>query len=408
MVDPILIGQNGKPSDTSRIAWRMLAALAVAEFLGMTLWFSATAVTPVLVEEFRMSPGSAAWLTMAVQAGFVVGTLGSAAANLADILNGRVLLFLGALAGALANASVLLVSTPESVIALRFLTGMALACVYPPGMKLAAGWFRDQRGFALGILIGALTLGKAFPHLLTALYGRAWREPMLLASGLAVAGGVLVLAVVRDGPFVAATARFDPHAIRRIMQSRGARLATFGYLGHMWELYAMWTWIAVLATASFAASGLEGAAAAGSLVAFLAIGSGTAGCALAGWLADRLGRARVAIWAMWTSAACAALTGVVFGGSPIWFFVLAMVWGFAVVADSAQFSALVSEHSPADHVGTALTLQTCLGFLLTMVTIEALPRLADAVGWRWAALLLVPGPVAGVFAMRRLGAPGQN
>lgn len=386
----------------------MLAALAVAEFLGMTLWFSATAVTPLLVDELAMSSTYAAWLTMAVQAGFVIGTLGSAVANLSDVLNARVLLFLGALTGALANAGVLLASTPETVIGLRFLTGMSLACVYPPGMKLAAGWFRDRRGFALGILIGALTLGKAFPHLLTAMYGQSWREPMLLASGLAIAGGVLVLAVVRDGPFVVATARFDSRAISRILQRRGARLATLGYLGHMWELYAMWTWIAVMATASFAASGIEGAAAMGSLAAFLAIGSGTLGCVLAGWLADRLGRARVAIWAMWTSAACAALTAVVFGASPIWFFALAMIWGFAVVADSAQFSALVSEHSPAEYVGTALTLQTCLGFLLTMVTIEALPRLADAVGWRYASLLLIPGPILGILAMRGLRGTARN
>lgn len=164
----------------------------------------------------------------------------------------------------------------------------------------------------------------------------------------------------------------------------------------------MWTWIAVLATASFAASGMEQASSAGSLAAFLAIGSGTAGCAVAGWLADRLGRARVAIWALWTSATCAALTSVIFGVAPHWFFALAMIWGFAVVADSAQFSALISEHSPVDHVGTALTLQTCLGFLLTMVTIELLPRLAAAVGWRWASLLLVPGPLLGVLAMRGL------
>jgi len=383
----------------------MLGALAVAEFLGMTLWFSATAVTPVLVNEFRMSSSSAAWLTMAVQAGFVVGTLGSAVANLADVLNARVLLFLGALAGALSNAAVLLVSAPAAVIVLRFVTGASLACVYPPGMKIAAGWFRDRRGFALGIVIGALTLGKAFPHFLTALYGNEWREPMLVASGLAVAGGVLVLFVVRDGPYVAATSPFDPHAIRRILQSRGARLATFGYLGHMWELYAMWTWIAVLATASFVAAGVEHAGPEGSLAAFLAIGSGTAGCALAGWLADRVGKARVAIWAMWTSAACAALTPAVYGGPPALFFALAMIWGFAVVADSAQFSALVSEYSPPDHVGTALTLQTCLGFLLTIVTIELLPRLATAIGWRWASLLLVPGPVLGVIAMRGLRTP---
>ena len=378
----------------------MLAALAAAEFFGMTLWFSATAVTPVLVDEFQMSPRHAAWLTMAVQAGFVVGTLGSAITNLADVLNARVLLFLGALAGAATNAAVLLAPSGEAVIGLRFLTGVALACVYPPGMKLAAGWFRERRGFALGILIGALTLGKAFPHLLTAIYGTAWRAPMLLASALAIIGGVLVLAVVRDGPYVAATAPFDPHAIRRIFASRGARLATFGYLGHMWELYAMWTWIAVMATASFATAGLANAATSGSVVAFVAIASGTAGCILAGWLADRVGRAAVAMWAMAVSALCAALTVVVFGGSPAWFFVIATIWGFAVVADSAQFSALVSEYAPRDHVGTALTLQTCLGFLLTIVTIEGLPRVAEAVGWRWAGLLLVPGPLLGILAMR--------
>jgi MFS family permease len=269
-------------------------------------------------------------------------------------------------------------------------------------MKIAASWFRERRGFALGVLIGALTLGKAFPHLLSSIYGSAWREPMLVASGLAVVGGLLVLGVVRDGPYLAVTAPFDPHAIRRILRVPGARLATLGYLGHMWELYAMWTWIAVLSTASLVASGLDGAEAAGSLAAFLAIGSGTAGCVLAGWLADKLGRARIAIWAMWTSAVCAALVSAVFGGHPSWLFLLVMIWGFAVVADSAQFSAIVSEHAPSDHVGTALTLQTCLGFLLTTVTIELLPRVAGAVGWRYASWLLVPGPVLGVLAMRRL------
>jgi MFS family permease len=288
------------------------------------------------------------------------------------------------------------------VIALRFVTGAALALVYPPGMKIAAGWFRDRRGFALGLLIGALTLGKAFPHLLTAVFGDRWHEPMLLVSGLAALGGVLVLAVVRDGPHVVATAPFDPHAIRKILASRGARLATFGYLGHMWELYAMWTWIAVLAAASFTASGLPNPGAAGSIAAFLAIGSGAAGCAMAGYLADRLGKARVAMWAMLASAVCAALTSVAFGASPVWLYALVMVWGFAVVADSAQFSALVSEHAPREHIGTALTLQTCVGFLLTMVTIELMPRLAAVSSWRYASLLLVPGPLLGAWAMARL------
>jgi MFS family permease len=387
----------------------MLAVVSLAQFLGMTLWFSATAVTPLLVAHFGIADNHVPWLTMAVQAGFVAGTLVSALGNLADILNPRTLMFLGSIAGAIANAAVLVAPGTASVIALRFLTGMALALVYPPAMKIAAGWFKDRRGFALGLLIGALTLGKAFPHLLTAVFGGEWRAPMLLASGLAVIGGTLVVLIVRDGPYVAATAPFDPHAIRKILSSRGARLATFGYLGHMWELYAMWTWVAVFATASLAASGLSNASAAGSIAAFLAIGSGALGCAMAGYLADRVGKARVAMWAMLASATCAALTLVVYGGSPILLFALVMVWGFAVVADSAQFSALVSEHAPPDHIGTALTLQTCAGFLLTMVTIELLPRVAAATSWQVASWLLVPGPLLGAWAMRRLGSePGSD
>ncbi len=381
----------------------MLACIAFAELCGMTLWFSATAVAPFLIRDYGLPSHQAAWLTTAVQIGFVVGTLGSALLNLADAVNARTLMGVGCVTAALANVAPMFTSwSGGAVIAFRFATGIALAAVYPPGMKLAAGWFQERRGLALGILIGALTLGKAIPHLLTAIFGDVWGAIMLVSSSLSVLGGVVVLVLVRDGPYVTATAPFDPRAVWRIVESRGTRLATLGYLGHMWELYAMWTWMAVLAAASFAAAGVSGATAAGSLAAFLAIGSGTAGCVMAGWLADRLGRARVAIWAMWTSAACAGLTSLAFGGSPGWFYLLVMVWGFAVVADSAQFSALVSEHAPRDHVGTALTLQTCVGFLLTMVTIDLMPRVADAVGWRFAAWLLVPGPLLGAVAMRGL------
>ena len=383
----------------------MLAVISVAQFLGMTLWFSATAVTPLLIDEFDISQAHAPWLTMAVQAGFVAGTLLSALSNIADTLNSRTLMFVGSLVGGAANAAVLLAPGGGSVIALRFVTGASLAFIYPPAMKIAAGWFLDGRGLALGFLIGALTLGKAFPHLLASLFGTEWRAAMLLASVLAIVGGTLVLLIVRDGPHVTATTPFDPQAIRKILSSRGARLAILGYLGHMWELYAMWTWVVVFAWTSLTDSGVANVAAAGSMAAFLAIGSGAAGCVLAGYVADRLGKARVAMWAMIASAACAALTVVVYGGAPTLLYLLIMVWGFAVVADSAQFSALVSEHAPRHHVGTALTLQTCVGFLLTMVTIELLPRVADYTGWRWASLVLVPGPLFGAFAMWRLQVP---
>ena len=388
-----------------QIARRMLAATALGQFLGMTLWFSATAAAPAIAADLSLTPSATAWLTMAVQAGFVAGTLASALLNLADVLNARRLFAAGCVAGALANAAIAYASGPGQAIALRFATGAALACIYPPGMKIAAGWFAERRGTALGVLVGALTIGSAFPHLLA--WGARtvpWRVLLAVSSSLAVLGGAIVLAVVRDGPYVTASAPFDPRAALEAIRNRGVRLATLGYLGHMWELYAMWTWMPAFAAASIAAGG-GAPGRTGSLVAFVAIASGAAGCVLAGLWADAWGKARIAGLAMVVSAASAASAALVFGGSPALLFLLAVVWGFSVVADSAQFSALVSEFSPRTHVGTALTLQTCAGFLLTLVTLRGLPLVADAVGWRWAFWVLVPGPVLGAFAMRRLGRP---
>jgi MFS family permease len=382
---------------------RMLVVLAAAEFLGMTAWFSATAATPALIAEFGLGSSGASWLTMAVQAGFVAGTLVSALANLPDILNPRRLFAIGCAIAAAANALVTQASDGTTAILLRLLTGAALACVYPPGLKIAAGWFLDRRGLALGVIVGALTAGKAFPHLLQALIGEAgWRTPMLIASALTIVAGVLVVAIVRDGPHVAATSRFDPHAVTRLFTTAGARQATLGYLGHMWELYGMWTWVAAFATASLAAARAADPQRSGSLVAFVAIVSGTIGCVLAGWLGDRAGKARVAAAAMVVSAMCCLATPVVFGAPEAVLIAFVSIWGFTVVADSAQFSALVAQYSERDHVGTALTVQTCLGFLLTIVTIRLVPVLAEAVGWRWGFLLLAPGPAVGILALRPL------
>jgi len=381
----------------------MLALVALAEVLGMTMWFSATAVTGAIATEFRLDASEIAWLTMAVQAGFVAGTLGSALLSLPDLINARTLFAVGCAVGAMANAGVAQAASPAALIACRFVTGAALAWVYPPGMKIAAGWTERRRGTALGILVGALTIGSAFPHLLSALTSEIeWRGLLRLTSGLALAGAVIVRGVVRDGPFVAETARFNPRAAFRVFTVRGTRLATLGYLGHMWELYAMWTWIGPFAAASLSAAGSTNAATQGSLVAFVAVASGAPGCVLAGFWADRLGKARVAGAAMVASALCAAAAGLFFGAPIRWLALLAAVWGFAVVADSAQFSALVSEYSRRDEVGTAITVQTCAGFLLTMLTIRLVPSAAGWMGWPWVFLLLVPGPLAGAWAMRAL------
>jgi MFS family permease len=381
--------------------WLALAALAAGEFLGMTLWFSATAATPSLMREFHLSGSGAAWLTMGVQGGFVAGTLVSAVLNLPDVINARRLFALGCALGALVNLGVTWAPGGATVIALRFVTGASLAFVYPTGMKIAASWFDRQRGTALGILIGALTLGKSFPHLLAWLTaGRTWHTGMHVVSALALSGGLIVLVVVRDGPHLAATSRFDPHAASRVWRERRLRLATLGYFGHMWELYAMWAWIGVFAAASLEAAG--GQRSTGSVAAFIGIAAGAAGCIVARLVADRVGKARVAGWAMMASALAGVAAGIVFGLPRPVLYALVAIWGFTVVADSAQFSALVSEYSPRAHVGTALTVQTCGGFLLTMLSIWLVPALAAVIGWRWVFLVLVPGPVPGTWAMARL------
>jgi len=363
-----------------------LAWLSVAMFLGMTLWFSATAANTAIVREFQLTSGEAAWLTMAVQGGFVVGTLISALLTLPDVVNPRRLFAIGCGVGAAANAGLVLAPGLVVLVVLRGVTGAALACVYPPGMKVAAGWFEQRRGTALGVLVGALTVGSAFPHLLAALSASIpWRVLMLWASALAVAGGAIVANFVGDGPYVTRSARFEPSAAATVFLDPPSRAAMVGYLGHMWELYAVWTWIATVT---------------GSAVAFVTIASGALGSAAAGVYADRLGQARIARWAMIVSAICCVVSPWLLRASIVVVLPFVIVWGVAVVADSAQLSALVARFSPRDHVGTALTVQTCAGFLLTMVSIRLLPIVADRTGWTWAFVALAPGPIIGAAALR--------
>jgi MFS family permease len=383
----------------------MLALVGLAELLGMAPWFSASAVSTSVVAEFHLTNAQAAWLTMAVQGGFVAGTLVAALLNLSDLLNARWVFGIGCIGAAAANALVTVAPSPVEAVAWRFATGTALALVYPPGMKIVAGWFSSRRGAALGVLVGSLTLGKAVPYLLAAISGGEWRSMMLLASLLAAAGGVLAILTVKDGPLATPAPAFDPRAAARVFTRRGTRLGVLGYLGHMWELYAMWTWVGVYVTAALSARGAESAGRLGSLAAFVAIGAGALGAVAAGFFADRRGRARVAAWAMMVSATCCALTVPAFQAPFGVLLVLVAVWGFSVVADSAQFSAIVSETTDSEYLGTALTVQTCLGFLLTMVSIRLTSAAAEWVGWQWAFLLILPGPILGVQAMLALMRP---
>lgn len=381
--------------------FRALALVAFALLLAMGLWFGVSAVAPQIAAEWRLTEAQSAWLTLSVQLGFVAGTLLSALLNLADVIRPRHLFALCALLGALANLLLASVVASLSVaIALRFLTGVFLAGVYPPGMKIIATWFRTGRGFALGVLIGALTLGKASPYLVNVFGSGNWRVNAGIASLFAVLGALIVWRFVEDGPYALPNQPFDLSQFGKVFTNRGVRLANFGYFGHMWELYAMWTWAPVMIRASVAASGHSPRFA--EAASFAVIGAGAIGCVVAGRLADRIGRPIVAAAAMAGSGACCLIVGFLFGKAPIALLLVAIFWGATVVADSAQFSASVSEHADPRYLGTALTLQTCIGFLITTVSIRMMPLLVAKVGWEWAFAFLAPGPLLGIMAMLRL------
>ncbi|QGA84077.1 nitrate/nitrite transporter [Halomicrobium sp. LC1Hm] len=380
--------------------YRVLSIVAVAELLAMSLWFSASAAGPELAAQWGLTDAETAWLTIAVQLGFVVGALASSLLTLSDTVPPRNLFAASAVAGAGFTAMIAgVVTTGPLAIGLRFLTGIALAGVYPPGMKILAGWFERGRGFAIGVLVGALTIGSALPHLLRAVGGVGQPRLVLFgAAGLATVGGVLVL-LVEPGPYQAPAAPFDPSALARILRDRPTMLANGGYFGHMWELYAVWTWIPAYLVASLAASGAENAAEVAALLAFATIAVGGIGAVLAGRLADQYGRTTVTSASMIVSGVACLGAGFAFGRALIVVVPFVLLWGFAIVADSAQFSAAVSEVAEESYVGTALTLQTAIGFLLTTVSIQLVPVLVDLVGWQWAFAPLAVGPAVGTISM---------
>jgi MFS family permease len=384
---------------------RALALLALALVLGMSPWFSATAVIPQLRHEWDLSRDAGAWLTIAVQLGFVAGALLSSVGNVADVLPPRTVILAGSVGAAAANLGVAAVDGPGAAIPLRTLTGFFLAGVYPPAFKLMATWFRRGRAFALGTLAGAIAVGSAAPHFVNGVGGLDWQAVVYATSALTLAGGLVAWRLVPEGPYPFPRAVFDPHQVRLVLRNRGVRLASLGYFGHMWELFAMWAWFLVFLRDGHGTDGTEAAYA-----TFAVIAVGGIGCVAGGAVAERFGRAETAAAALALSCACALTIGLLVD-APTWLVVLVgLVWGFAVIPDSALFSTLVTEQADQSYVGTALSLQLALGFALTVATIWLVPILADAVGWRWTFAFLAPGPALGVLAMLRLrasaGAPG--
>ncbi len=384
----------------------MLALIALAELLGMSVWFAANAVAPQLAERWALSQGETGWLSTAVQLGFVIGTALAAVLNLADTLPSRWYFAGAATAAGAANEALLFAPNYRWALVCRVATGVCLAGVYPPAMKMAATWFRDRRGLAIGIVVGALTIGKAVPYLVHAIPGVGVRPVVVCASLAVLLAGAIIAVAYRDGPAPFPRRPFSLNLVGVVLRDRAFRQVLGGYAGHMLELYAFWIWVPSFLAASAAARGSSVAASTGwvNALSFVVLAAGAIGCVFGGELADRIGPVRLVVTAMLVSGFCAMLTPLVFGAPSALVVVLLLVWSVTVIADSAQFSTLVTRVVPPHAIGTALTLQTSIGFLLTTITIQLVPVVVGVVGWRYAFPMLAIGPALGIAAIRRLRA----
>jgi MFS family permease len=378
---------------------RILPTIVVSQFAATSLWFAGNAVMPDLERSAGLAASAVGDITIAVQLGFIAGTLVFAWLAIADRTSPRLVFFVCTLAGAAANALTLTGGGELlPLLAARFATGFFLAGIYPVGMKIASGWYDRDLGLALGWLVGALVLGTAFPHLVRGLGADLpWQGVILCVSAVTIAGGLAMLLLVPDGPHLKAGATFDPTAFATIFRSADFRASAFGYFGHMWELYAFYAFVPVLLMARL---GTQSATV--SLWSFLAIAAGFLGCVAGGYVSRRIGSARVAFVQLSASGLCCLVSPLMFLLPLPLFLAFLLFWGVVVAGDSPQFSALNARFAPPRLVGSALTIANCIGFSITIVSIALCAALIDTAGPQYVFLLLVPGPVLGLMALRRL------
>ncbi|MBD3107790.1 MFS transporter [Bacillus sp. AGMB 02131] len=384
-----------------RGSWKALSWIAISQLFALSMWFSATVIVSELIVEWQISPQAEAWLSASVPIGFVIGAFVSSSLGIADRYNPRKVFAISAFFGGIFNGLLIFIEAATFGIMLRILTGITLAGVYPVAVKILSQWFPKKRGLAIGILIAALTIGSSLPHFIVMFFSTLnWKLVIIYSSILAWLSATIVYWILPDAPETSTRSIFSFKLIKKVLNNKPVMLANYGYFGHMWELYAMWTWLPVFFAASFKLTSPEISSWIIALLSFLCIGiAGAIGCIVGGYVSDKIGRSNLTIISMFVSAICAVLIGFTFGQA-IWLTVLvSIIWGMTVISDSAQFSAAVSETAESEYVGTALTFQMCIGFLITIFSINIIPLLVNTVGWQWAFTLLAIGPLLGIISM---------
>jgi len=380
---------------------RVLPVIVVSQFCATSLWFAANAVMPDLQRDWGLPASAAGTLTSAVQLGFVCGTLVFALLMVADRFPPTRVFLSCALAGAATNAAIVLLEGEWALLlALRFAVGFLLAGIYPVGMRIAAAWHREGLGAAMGVLIGALVLGTALPHGLRAL-GAAlpWQGVLLAVSALAALGGLATATLLPDTPRPAPGAPITPRALAVIWTDRRVRASVFGYFGHMWELYTFYVLLPILL-------GTRMAGVAISAASFGVIAGGFAGCVVGGLLVRRHGPARVAAVQLATSGACGLLSPWMLQAPMPLFLAWLAVWGITIVGDSPQLSTLTAQNAPPALVGSVLTFANCIGFAITVGSIELFSRAVPVTRLEGLLPWLAIGPAFGLFMLRTLWRPG--
>lgn len=380
---------------------RVLPVIVFSQFAVTSLWFAGNAIITDLQSAMNVGIDDTGIVTSAIQLGFISGTLIFALLSLSDRYSPKKIFFICSILGSVSNLLIYFIANSlSSLLVLRFITGFLLTGIYPIGMKIAAGWYKDKLGNAIGFLVGSLVLGTAFPHLIKSFGGSLpWEQVIFVVSGFAMVGGSLMYFAVDDGPFISSGTKFNPMTIITIFKYKELRSSALGYFGHMWELYTFWALIPVILLCYLKSNHMEMNI---SFWSFVIIASGSIGCIVGGAISKKSGSAKVAFTQLAISGICCLVSPIMFNTPEPIFLTYLIFWGIAVVGDSPQYSAIIANAAPKELVGSGLTLVNSIGFAITILSLWFVYQFLDMIDISYALMILAIGPLLGIISMRSL------